>query len=191
MKDLPDWSSELFERRGDDVAWISEAARAELARRWKGREGARIARKDFPFGALAGSRPIHGHGREVVMSGRRFTTSDVAAALADGGRWPWQGGAPAVTGAASVDDAARLGAVRECVDLTNAGLVWRVSPHSTIPAGVPVAGTALLGGRRVMMRHGVGYVTRDVEHALRFGGWPWSDMRETHGGYVLTACEWG
>ncbi len=190
MKCLPEWASELFEWRGDDVAWISEAARAEVARRWKGREGARIARKDFPFGQLAGARPIHGHGREVVLSGRRFTTSDVAAMLADGGRWPWQDGAPVVSGVASADDTARLDIIRECIELRGGVLAWRVSPHSTIPAGAPVAGAALLGGRRVMMRHGVGYLADDVAHALRLGGWPWNAMRGTHGGYVLTACEW-
>ena len=191
MDDLPAWAIELFERHGDDVAWISESVLAAVARRYRGREGARIARKCIPYGRLAGARPVHGRGRLVLLSGRQFTTRDVNQALDDGGRWPWQAGAPPVSGVASRDDEARLAAIRECVELRHDVLTWRVSPHSTIPAGVPVAGAELLGARRVMMRHGVGYLTSDVAHALRLGGWPWqADMRGTHGGYVLSAEQW-
>ncbi|MEN6527606.1 MAG: hypothetical protein ABFD65_14075 [Candidatus Polarisedimenticolia bacterium] len=190
MDELPEWAIDLFERRGDDVAWIDEAARGDVARRYRGRDAARIARKSWPFGALAGARPIHGRGRLVMLAGRQFTTSDILAALADGGRWPWQAGGSPVHGVASPDDAERLASVRACAELRGDVLSWRISPHSTIPAGAPVQGVALCGGRRVMMRCGVGYLTSDVEHALRFGDWPWRDMRGTHGGYVLAACVW-
>jgi hypothetical protein len=130
-------------------------------------------RKDLPFGCTAGAREVHGHGRIVLLSGSQFTTNDVRAMLADGGRWPWESGASAAPGVPSDPDEERLGVVRECVELHDTRLFWRVSPHSTIPAGSPVAGSALVDGRRVMMRGGCGFLTSDVAHALRFGNWPW------------------
>ena len=177
-KQLPVWVCELFTLCDNDgVRWITEKARFELLKRMAGvlprREVLRLKQKIIPVGETAGGRELHGHGRLVSFSGSQFTPDDVRAMLAESGRWPWENGAPAAPGVPSDLDEERLGVVRECVELHDSRLFWRVSPHSTIPAGSPVAGSALVDGRRVMMRGGCGFLTSDVAHALRFGDWPW------------------
>ena len=175
MDKLPAWACELFYADGDVVRWITReehaaaTARCGLARR----DAARFRSKLIPYGRVAGGREVHGHGREVNLSGLRLVTADIRAALADGGRWPWEPGAVQRVGAASVHDAARLAGIADRVALLMGVLTWRKSPHSTIPAGSAVAGTEFTGSRRVMMLGGIGYDLADVTHALRFGDWPW------------------
>lgn len=175
MDKLPNWACELFYADGDVVRWITRdehaaaTARCGLARR----DAARFRSKLIPYGRVAGGREVHGRGREVNLSGLRLVTSDIRAALADGGRWPWEPGAARVAGSPSVDDAERLAAIVARVALIDGALTWIKSPHSTIPAGAAVAGTEFTGARRVMMMSGIGYDTADVAHALRVGDWPW------------------
>jgi hypothetical protein len=180
MHELPTWACELFRTCGDGVRWITEDERREALARLSGalprRDLARFRNKLIPAGQLAGGRDVHGYGRLVFITGRGFTTADVVAMLADGGRWPWEPGGTAVRGVAGPDDVARLAAIRRCVELDGTALRWRIAPHSSIPAGSAVIGTELLGDRRAMMRGGVGYLLDDVAHALRCGAWPWEPV---------------
>lgn len=177
-KQLPVWACELF-RNCDDgrVRWITEDERLEALKRLSNtmpkRDLFRFRNKLIPAGCVAGAREVHGHGQLVTVTSCLFTTQDVRAMLADGGRWPWEAGARTVSGMPSENDAERLETIRECMELRGDRLFWRVSPHSTIPAGSPVAGAALVDGRRVVMRGGCGFLISDVVHALQFGNWPW------------------
>lgn len=149
------------------VRWITEEERDAI--RWPNGSAKRAI---VPFGQPAGGRTVHGRGKLVTFRKTYWLTSDIAAMLADGGRWPWDAGV-SVQGVPSVNDGVALDVIRSTWSNVDGALAWRAAPHSTIPAGSPAIGLSLADGRRVLMRRGVGFLANDVAHALQFGKFPW------------------
>lgn len=165
--------TDLFTLKSGIVHWVSAEEHRALVARYPGRIGAQIARKKLPFGAPCGFVPVVGRGELTTISGRMILTADIAAALTDGGRWPWD--VPrGIDYIPSRDEAAAAELARATWSLHGETLVWRSDVHRDRPAGSPAIGRLLWANRgAVVTRNGCGFLAADVKHLILHGNWPW------------------
>lgn len=171
MREVPEHLILFLTVNNGSLHWVSEAERD--AAPWPVLEMKRCKRKVLPFGKPVGSRRVHGHGSLFTLSGHYLLTCDALAAIADGGRWPWElsDTVPHVPGG---DDSAALAAIHKTWKLEGGAIVWAVTVGDGNEAGMVARGMELSGPRGSMLtRSGVGYLASDVKHALVNNYFPW------------------
>ena len=148
---------EMFKLQNGVVHWVDEPELV-LAR------AAGATRKlSIPFGRPAGGRPVSGRGFIVRVGGSYVLTSDIKAALADGGRWPWEYGGTFLPLGADFDHET----VSRMWEFNAGNICWKGQPHVSLPAGSLAKGSQLAcGSRRVIFTRGVGFVSTDIEGLL-------------------------
>ena len=166
MANLDDWL-DYFCLCDGVVTW----ADAEAIAAARSRAG-RTKLRRFPFGRIAGCRPVHGRGMYVKCGAGGLLTGDIAAALRDGYAWPWDTDS---TGWADNRERIRPDRIHAAIRLDGSRLVWaRDVREGLYKAGSPVTGAPVWRGRedRVVQCDGVSFLYADAVAYLRDGKFP-------------------